>query len=154
MGLENRNTLVFDEISLDNKIREILTNLLLSDECYSIFNSDVELNPLDSDVRPDSYFPCVSLAIFDNGADTTTSDSLQIQNRTKFTIEINAYTSGATKRTDNIKLSKLIEQKLQSELGLRFLQNQEINSEVDAVSRRLLRATNIIDNTTGIIYNY
>ena len=154
MWLENRNTLVFDELGINDKIREILKSLFLSDECYMIFNSDIELKSLDSDVRPDSYFPCATLSIANQGADTNTSDSLQIQNRTRFTVEINIYTAGATKRTDNIKLSSIIEKKLQNELGLRFLQNQEINSEVDEVSRRLLRATNIIDNTTGIIYDY
>lgn len=154
MGLENRNTLVFDELALDERIRDILTTLLLSDECYNIFNADVDLKPLDSDIRPDSYFPCVRLSIFNQGIDTTTSDNLQIQNRTRFTVQIDTFTSGATKKFDNIKLAKLIEQTLQHDLGLRFLQNEEINSEVDFVSRRQLRATNVIDNAKGIIYNY
>ena len=154
MGLENRNTLVFDELALDERIRDILTTLLLSDECYDIFNADVDLKPLDSDIRPDSYFPCVRLSIFDDGCDDTTSDNLQIQNRTRITVQIDTFTSGVTKKSDNIKLAKLIEQTLQHELGLKFLQNREVNSEVDFVSRRLLRATNVIDNAKGIIYNY
>lgn len=154
MWLENRNTLVFDELALRDTIREFLNNLFAADECYSIFNSDIELKPLDSDVRADSYFPCVTLFVINQGADTETSDSLQIQNRTKFTIEINIYTTGTTKKIDNIKLANIIEKKLQNKFGLRFLQNQEINSEVDEISRRQLRATNTIDNTTGIIYNY
>lgn len=154
MGFENRNTVVFDELELDERVRSLLNELLISEDCFSIFNTDIELKPLDSYVTPDSYFPCVTMAIFNQGADVYTSDSMQIQNRTKFTIEINTYTIGETKRKDNIKLSKLIEQKLQRELGLRFLQNQEINSEVSTVSRRQLRATNIIDNVSGIIYDY
>lgn len=154
MGLESRNTLVFDEIKFDNQVRGILNDLFLTDECYSIFNSDIELKPLDSEVRSNSYFPCVTLFIINQGADSLSSDSLQIQNRTRFTTEINIYVSGNNKKANNIKLSKIIEQKLQNLLGLRFLQNQEINSEVDSVSRRQLRATNVIDNTTGIIYDY
>lgn len=154
MGLENRNTLVFDELALDERIRDILTTLLLSDECYNIFNADVDLKPLDSDVRPNSYFPCVVLSIFNEGCDDRTSNNLQIQNRTRFTVQIDTFTSGATKKSDNIKLAKLIEQTLQHDLGLKFLQNEPINSEVDFVSRRQLRATNVIDNATGIIYNY
>lgn len=152
--LENRNTLVFEELELRNTIKQILEDLFITDECYYIFNSDIELKPLDSDVRADSYFPCVTLFVINNGVDNNTSDNLQIQNRTKFTVEINIYTTGATKKTDNTKLSKIIEKKLQNKLGLRFLQNKEVNSEVDKVSRRILRATNIIDNITGIIYNY
>lgn len=154
MSLENMNTIVFDELKLDNRIRDILNNLLTSDECYLIFDKDIELKPLDSYVKSDSYFPCVTLEIINQGVDTKTSDSLQIQNRTKFSVEINIYTAGNNKKANNIKLSTLIEKELQNILGLKFLQNQEINSQVNEVSRRLLRATNIIDNTTNIIYNY
>ena len=154
MAFENRNTVVFDELAFDERVRSLLSELLVGEECYSIFNTDIELKPLDSYVTPDSYFPCVTVAVFNQGADVYTSDSMQIQNRTKFTLEINTYTIGETKRKDNIRLAKLIEQKLQSVLGLSFLQNQEINSEVSTVSRRQLRATNIIDNVSNIIYDY
>lgn len=154
MGIESLNTVVFDELSLRETIKEFLNSLFTSEECYSIFNSDIDLKPLDSEVRSDSYFPCVTLFVYNQGADTRTSDSLQIQNRTKFTVEINTYTSGNEKKMNNIKFAKIIEQKMQNKFGLHFLQNEEVNSEVDAVSRRQLRATNVIDNVTGIIYNY
>lgn len=148
------NTLVFNEEELDNQFRAFLSTLLAEDKCYDIFSNDIDLQPLDSEIKGDTYFPCVTLNVIKRENDKSSQDSAQMQNRTRFVTELNIYTSGENKRLNSKKLAYILEQELQEQFGLNFDFDEEVTSEVDDVCRRLMRATNVIENSTGIIYNY
>lgn len=145
------NDLIFDDIGLEKQMRDFLTPILTSDDIYNEFG-EINIVPIDTEVYEDSSFPTIKLGVEQNGILDRTSDDMEIQNHSKFITTIEIYTSGENRNLSARKLANIIILNLQKEYTLYFNQNSQVPSGYDMITRRVLRAINIIDNVSGIIY--
>lgn len=153
------NSLIFENIDVDEDFRWLLKSRFAEDDVYELFNQEVNLVPIETDLRQKVALPAVTLSIFQNGI--LYPDDLDIQTYTPFTVEINVYTSGKDKVVTNMKLANIIIKLLQSngELphyycrGLRLEENTEVGTFLDNAYRRVIRLSGLCDNSRKLIIN-
>jgi hypothetical protein len=155
-----KNDLFLDIELLYTDLRAEIGSKMLEDYIVEQFTNEIHIVPFESDLVGYSEFPAILLTIVDDGAKIDTIDDSQVQPFSNFTVEIEIYTSGLTKRGDSLKLSKAVKDALQTtkqltsyyNRGLKLLQDRELSSLIDGVTRRQLRFNAVCDNERKYIY--
>lgn len=151
------NSLYFDDLEVENEFRKLLKSRLIEDDIYEMFDGGVNLIPIEFDVGTKVDLPAVSFYIYQNKS--LFSDDEQIQRYTPFNAEINIYTSGDNKITNNRLLCNKLIKLFQSNgsldnyycRGLSLRENSEVGSVMDSVYRRVLRFDGLCDNKQKLI---
>ena len=153
------NSLIFENIDVDEDFRWLLRSRFEEDDVFDLFNGEVNLIPFETDLKQKVDLPAVSLSIFQNGV--FNPDDVQLQNYTPFSIEVNIYTSGKDRVLNNAKLANIIIRLLQSNgqmpryycRGLRLEENREVGTFLDNAHRRVIRMSGLCDNARKLIIN-
>ena len=153
------NSLIFENIDVDEDFRWLLKSRFAEDDVFDLFNNEVNLIPFETDLKQKVDLPAVSLSIFQNGV--INPDDSQLQTYTPFSVEINIYTSGNDRVLNNAKLANIIIRLLQSNgqmpryycRGLRLEENREVGTFLDNAHRRVIRMSGLCDNARKLIIN-
>lgn len=146
------NSQYFDDITIENEFRELLKKRFRENDVFNLYNKEINLLPMDSDLKSKVSLPCVTFSIFQGSA--INPDDVQLQTYIPFTVEINVYTSGDSKVLKNRQLCNIIISILQSNgpldtyycRGLRLEENNEVNSLLESAYRRVIRMSGLCDN--------
>ena len=106
------NSLIFENLDVDSDFRWLLKQRFAEDDVFDLFNNEVNLVPLDSDLKTKVELPAVTLSVFQGRS--LNRDSEQAQHTTPFSVEINVYTSGDGKVRKNMELCNKIIKIMQS----------------------------------------
>lgn len=153
------NSLIFENLDVEKDFRWLLKERLSEDDVYELFDKEVNIVSMETDLKQKTSLPAVTLSIFQ--AQSIQPDDEQIQRYTPFTAEVNIYTSGKGRVEKNIKLTNIIIRILQScgQLptyycrGLRLESNTEVDSFLDNADRRVIRMSGLCDNSQKLIIN-
>lgn len=153
------NSLIFENLDVDEDFRWLLKSRFAEDDVFELFNQEVNLVPIESDLRQKVNLPAVTLSIFQNGI--LSPDDVELQTYTTFSVEVNIYTSGKNKVVGNAKLANIIISILQSSgqlphyycRGLKLEENTEVGTLLDNAYRRVIRMSGICDNSRKLITN-
>ena len=153
------NSLIFENIDVDEDFRWLLKSRFAEDDVFDLFNGEVNLIPFETDLKQKVDLPAVSLSIFQNGV--INPDDSQLQTYTPFSVEIDVYTSGKDRVLNNAKLANIIIRLLQSNgqmpryycRGLRLEENREVGTFLDNAHRRVIRMSGLCDNARKLIIN-
>lgn len=153
------NSLIFENLNVDSDFRWLLKQRLSEDDVYDMFDTEVNLVPLETDLKQKTSLPAVTLSIFQNGS--IQPDDVQLQTYTPFTVEVNVYTSGKGRVENNMKLCNIIIHILQSCgrlpnyycRGLRLESNNEVGTFINNAYRRVIRMSGLCDNSQKLIIN-
>lgn len=153
------NSLIFENLDVDSDFRWLLKQRFAEDDVYNLFDKEVNLVPLETDLKQKTSLPAVTITVFQNSS--IQPDDVQIQAYTPFTVEVNVYTAGSGRVEKNMKLCNIIIGILQSNgtlphyycRGLRLESNNEIGTFLDNAYRRVIRMSGLCDNNLKIIKN-
>lgn len=151
------NTLIFDDIVVEEDFRGLLKHLFKKDSVFGLFNKEINLVAMDYDLKKEIDLPAVTIEVFQSRS--LFPDDVELQTYTPFTVEINVYTSGKNKIKKNKQLSNEIIKIMQSNgdlkhyycRGLMLEENREVGSIVDSDCRRLIRMSGLCDNRLKLI---
>lgn len=146
------NSYYFDDITIENEFRELLKKRFRENDVFNLYNKEINLLPMDSDLKSKVSLPCVTFSIFQGSA--INPDDVQLQTYIPFTVEVNVYTSGDSKVLKSRQLCNIIISILQSNgpldtyycRGLRLEENNEVNSLLESAYRRVIRMSGLCDN--------
>lgn len=155
--MADRNSLIFDDLAVEDDFRWLLSQRLAEDDAYDLYGREVNLIPMDEDLLTKVELPAVSFYIYQNNVQN--EDDEQLQTYTTFTAEINIYTSGSGKVAKNRQLCNMIIAILQSNgqlpqyycRGLHLEENTEMNTLLNDAYRRVIRMTGLCDNNQKLI---
>jgi hypothetical protein len=150
----NLNTLYFDDITVEEEFRKLILEYLFN---CDIYEQEIMLVPMDSDMKTDIYLPAITFDVIVGRPEG--SDSEQSQRQTSFSVELNIYTSGEDRVIKNKKLCNELICLLQTNnkldtyfnLGLEFEENRELGALIEDCYRRVVRLSGICDNETKYI---
>ena len=153
------NSLIFENLDVDSDFRWLLKQRFAEDDVYELFDKEVNLIPLESDLKQKPSLPAVTITIFQN--ESIQSDDEQLQAYTPFVVELNVYTTGSGRVEKNMKLCNIIIQILQSNgtlphyycRGLKLESNDEVGTFLDNAYRRVIRMSGLCDNNHKLIIN-
>lgn len=156
---ECKNTLYFDELDFYSDLRSLLEEFFANDDIFNIFGKEVKVASIDTDTISAVMTPTVAIDVTSSPY-TPTSDSLELQNHSNVYVDINIYTSGEQKNTNNKKLRNLLVAFLQKNMkigkyyseGLLVDYNDFTLSVVTGVSRGLIRFTMLCDNANKYLF--
>ena len=151
------NDLYFDDIGVEDDFRALLKLRFAEDDVYSLYNKEINLVPMDTDLKSKVNLPAVTISVFQR--QSINRDDNQLQAYTPFTVEINVYTSGDNKALKNRQLSNIIIQILQSNgalahyysRGLMLEENNEMNTVLESAYRRVIRMSGLCYNKQKLI---
>jgi len=153
------NSYYFDDITIENEFRSLLKQRFVEDDVYELYDKEINLIPMDVDLKSKVSLPAVTFSIFQG--ESINPDDKELQTYIPFTIEVNVYTSGESKVLKNRQLCNIIIQILQSNgplpsqeyycRGLRLQENTEVNSLLDSAYRRVIRMSGLCDNNLKLI---
>ena len=154
-----KNTLYFDELDFYNNLRETLVSFFANDEIFDMFEKEVKIASIDTDTISAIMTPTVSIDVTSEPY-TLSSDSLELQNHSRVDIDINVYTSGELKNTNNKKLRNLLVAFLQKNMaigdyfseGCLVEYNDFTLQIVTGVTRGLIRFSMICDNANKYLF--
>lgn len=162
---ETINSLYFDDVNFDKAIRRLVKSRLAEDDIDEMFGKEVKLLTLDAqnDITK-AKLPAVTLQVVNPTPYEMTQEDIQIQAHTRFTVEINVYTSGKNQKIQNMKLCNILLRLMQSNgyigahddyyvRGLKLQENTEVSSLVADTTRRVMRFSGVCDNRTHLIYS-
>ena len=151
------NSLIFENLDVDSDFRWLLKQRFAEDDVFDLFGNEVNLIPMDSDLKTKVDLPAVTLSVFQGRS--LNRDDYQAQHTTPFTVEINVYTSGDSKVFKNTKLCNIIIRIMQSNgqlpnyycRGLTLEENTEANTFLESAYRRVIRMSGLCDNSLKLI---
>ena len=151
------NSLIFDDLEVENNFRALLKQRFAEDDVYNLYDREINFVPMDSDLSNKVELPAVTFSIFQSRS--LNKDDEQIQRYTPFTVEINVYTSGDSKVLKNRQLCNIIIAILQSNgplqnyycRGLTLEDNSEVNTLLESAYRRVIRMSGLCDNKQKLI---
>ena len=151
------NSLIFNDLEVEDDFRWLLKQRLAEDDVFNLYDKEVNLVPMDSDLRNKVELPAVTFSLYQSIS--VNPDDEQIQQFTPFTVEINVYTSGDSKVLNNKKLCNIIIAILQSNgqlphyycRGLQLDENNEMNTLLESAYRRVIRMSGLCDNNRKVI---
>ena len=151
------NSLMFDDIEVENDFRWLLKQRLKEDDLYSLYNNEINFLPMDSDYKQKVDLPAITFNIYQS--QSINQDDEQIQGYTPFTAEIEVYTSGKNKVINNRKICNALIKIMQSNgplpnyycRGLLLEENTEVGTLLDSAYRRVIRMSGLCDNNLKII---
>lgn len=154
---EQINSLMFDDMEVDEDFRWLLKRLFSQDRVFNLYNTEINLVPMDFDLKHKPDLPAVTVYVYQ--ATSLNPDDVQLQTYTPFTVEINVYTSGKEKVRKNRELCNMIIEILQSNgrlphyycQGLMLQENREVNTLLDSAYRRVIRMSGLCDNSLKLI---
>lgn len=162
---ETINSLYFDDVDFDKAIRRLVKSRLAEDDIDEMFGKEVKLLTLDAqnDITK-AKLPAIYLQVVNPTPYEMTQEDIQIQAHTRFTVEINVYTSGKNQKVNNMKLCNILIRLMQSNgyigthddyyvRGLKLQENTEVSSLVADTTRRVMRFSGVCDNRTNLIYS-
>lgn len=153
------NSLIFDDVTLEDEFRKLISAKISEDAVYDIFGKEINLIPADDTVNKETTLPAITFEIVNPIPYIPTKEDIQIQKYTSFTVEINIYTSGENRKMNNKKLRSVLIALLQSNgslgtfynRGLILREDSRLNYEVEKTERRILRFSGVCDNSTNLI---
>ena len=151
------NSLIFNDIEVENDFRWLLKQRLKEDDLYSLYNNEINFLPMDSDFKQKVDLPAVTITVFQSEA--LNPDDVEYQTNIPFTVEIEVYTSGKKKVLNNKIICNAIIQILQSNgqlphyycRGLWLEENREQGTLLDSACRRVVRMSGLCDNNLKLI---
>lgn len=151
------NDLYFNDLLVEEDFRALLEQRFAEDDAYGLYNKEINLIPMDSDLKSKVNLPAVTLSVFQSSS--INRDDEQIQAYTPFTVEVNVYTSGSSKVHKNRQLCNIIIQILQSNgalanyysRGLKLEDNSEVDTMLADAYRRVIRMSALCDNKNKLI---
>jgi len=154
-----KNTLYFDELDFHKDLSNTIKKLCRNDDIFNIFKKEVKIASLDTDTISDVQTPTISIDVTSSPY-TESSDSLELQNHSNVYVDINIYTSGKLKNTNNKKLRNLLVAYLQKNMkigkywseGMLVDYNDFTLSVVEGVSRGLIRFNMVCDNANKYLF--
>ena len=154
------NQLYLDAELLENDLRNAIKTQIKKSSIREDFG-DIHLIPLESDFNQDTKFPAIWLTVTKNGPYLPAQEYIEVEPFSRFSVTVETYTSGKNKRSNNMKLAKLVVYILQLRQqlehyynrGLKLDQEIELSSFVTDVNRRVLRFSGVIDNASKLILN-
>ena len=151
------NSLIFDDIEVENDFRWLLKQRLKEDDLYSLYNNEINFLPMDTDYKQKVDLPAVTITVFQS--ESINPDDVQLQAHTPFTVEIEVYTSGKKKVLNNKTICNAIIKIMQSNgqlphyycRGLMLEENREVGTLLDSAYRRVIRMSGLCDNNLKLI---
>ena len=151
------NSLIFNDIEVENDFRWLLKQRLKEDDLYSLYNNEINFLPMDSDYKQKIDLPAITISVFQGMA--INSDDVELQTYVPFTVEIEVYTSGNKKAVNNRIICNAIIQIMQSNgqlphyycRGLKLEENREVGTLLDSAYRRVIRMSGLCDNNLKLI---
>lgn len=151
------NSLIFNDIEVENDFRWLLSNLFSEEQFYTLFGSEINFVKMDYVEGKKVDLPAVMINIEQN--DFRNKDDTEIQRYTGFRVTIDVYTSGKNKILKNKTLCNEIIKIMQSNgqlphyycRGLSFDSNREVASFVDDCYRRVIVMSGLCDNKQKLI---
>jgi hypothetical protein len=153
------NSLIFENLDVDNDFRWLLKKRFTEDDVYDLFDSEVNIVSRETDMKEKTSLPAVTLSVYQ--AASIQPDDEQLQAYTPFTLEVNVYTSGRGRVDKCIKLCNIIIKILQSNgtlphyycRGLTLESNNEVGTFLNNAYRRVIRMSGLCYNNQKIIIN-
>ena len=151
------NSLIFNDLEVEDDFRWLLKQRLAEDDVFNLYDKEINIVPMDSDLRNKVELPAVTFSLYQSIS--VNPDDEQIQRFTPFTAEINVYTNGDSKVLNNRKLCNIIIAILQSNgqlpnyycRGLQLEENSEVNTFLESAYRRVIRMSGLCDNNQKVI---
>ena len=149
------NSLIFDDIAIQLAYKNLIAEWVKKEPIVSVFDEEISVVDADDDIESEPDLPAIFVTVFQNGI--RNADSLEKQNYSTFTVELEIYTSGKNKATKNKNLCNAMIALLQSagyidnvyfSEGLTFESNNEVGSGLEDVYRRVVRMSGQCDNLT------
>ena len=153
------NSLIFDDITLEDEFRALISKKIAEDDVYNIFEKEINLVPFDETVSKETTLPAITFEIVDPVPYAPTKEDIQIQRYTSFTVEINIYTSGENRKRNNKQLRNVLVALMQSNgslgtfynRGLVLREDSVLSYEVEKTERRVIRFSGVCNNNTNLI---
>lgn len=151
------NSLIFNDLEVEDDFRWLLEQRFAEPDIINLFKKKINFIPVDFDIKNKIDLPAITFNIFQGKS--IQPDDYQTQQNTPFTVEIEVYTSGKNRITNNRKLCNIIIQLLQSNgqlpnyycRGLYLEENRETGTLLDSAYRRVIRMSGLCDNEQKLI---
>lgn len=155
--MEEINSLMFDNITVEQDFRWLLKQRLKEDDIFNLYKREINLITMDYDLKNKIELPAVDITVFQSRS--INSDDVQIQAYTPFTVEVNVYTSGKNKVLNNKTIGNAIISVMQSNgqlphfycRGLMLEENRAVGTLTDSAYRTVIRLSGLCDNRLKLI---
>ena len=155
--MEEINSLMFDNIKVEQDFRWLLKQRLKEDDIFNLYKREINLITMDYDLKNKIELPAVDITVFQSRS--INPDDIQLQAYTPFTVEINVYTSGKNKVLNNKTIGNAIISVIQSNgqlphfycRGLMLEENRAVGTLTDSAYRTVIRLSGLCDNRLKLI---
>ena len=155
--MEEINSLMFDNITIEQDFRWLLKQRLKEDDIFNLYKREINLITMDYDLKNKIELPAVDITVFQSRS--INPDDIQLQAYTPFTVEINVYTSGKNKVLNNKTIGNAIISVMQSNgqlphfycRGLMLEENRAVGTLTDSAYRTVIRLSGLCDNRLKLI---
>lgn len=155
--MEEINSLMFDNITVEQDFRWLLKQRLKEDDIFNLYKREINLITMDYDLKNKIELPAVDITVFQSRS--INPDDIQLQAYTPFTVEINVYTSGKNKILNNKTIGNAIISVMQSNgqlphfycRGLMLEENRAVGTLTDSAYRTVIRLSGLCDNRLKLI---
>lgn len=155
--MEEINSLMFDNITVEQDFRWLLKQRLKEDDIFNLYKREINLITMDYDLKNKIELPAVDITVFQSRS--INPDDIQLQSYTPFTVEVNVYTSGKNKVLNNKTIGNAIISVMQSNgqlphfycRGLMLEENRAVGTLTDSAYRTVIRLSGLCDNRLKLI---